>query len=410
MNVKPVLSTLALLGAASFLGACATPSTELADCAQGDVRLTQDFSGSPAYACTRTGPASFQLTVAPESAPINPSPWFAFDLEAERETGVSVQLDYGEYEHRYRPEINHGDGIWAALPDTAVRLEAGDSVAVINVMIGPGIARIAGQEVFGVEDRAQWRAEFAARNGLTRQTIGQSIDGQPVEALSRSASAQNAPLIVILGGQHPPEVTGVLGLRAFLETLFGSASGDNPLDLYEWLIVPDLNPDGVDRGHWRQNLGRMDLNRDWGPFTQPETAAVLAELETRVSEGHVPFLMLDFHSTHRDVLYTPPDDLGLSPDNFAADWIAILNGIWPGEGEAFARGPGHNPDLPTSKTWFATRFGAPGITVEFGDETDRDRITMLAETAARALRIYLEDAQAENEAAGPLPSSNARPD
>ena len=401
MSSRSHLVIMALLGAVMTLAACATSPSELAGCAQGDVRLAQDFSGSPAYDCTRTGPAAFELTVRPESTPINPSPWFAFDLEAERETAVSIQLDYGEYEHRYRPEIDRGNGVWEALPDTAVRLEAGDSVAVIRVDVGPGGARIAGQEVFGVEDRARWRTDFAERHGLSRQTIGQSIEGRAIEALSRPATRQDAPLIVILGGQHPPEVTGALGLRAFLETLFETPSGENPLDHYEWLIVPDLNPDGVHHGHWRQNLGRMDLNRDWGPFTQPETAAVRTELEARVSEGQTPFLMLDFHSTHRDVLYTPPDDLGLSPEKFAADWIAILDHIWPGEGDAFERGPGHNPDLPTSKTWFATRYGAPGITVEFGDETDRDRVTMLAQTAARALRIYIERASARNAAAEP---------
>jgi hypothetical protein len=33
----------------------------------------------------------------------------------------------------------------------------------------------------------------------------------------------------------------------------------------------NANPDGVDKGHWRLNDGGVDLNRDWGPFTQPET-------------------------------------------------------------------------------------------------------------------------------------------
>ena len=49
----------------------------------------------------------------------------------------------------------------------------------------------------------------------------------------------------------------------------------------DYHIVDDdvLKPDGVADGHWRHNDGGKDLNRDWGPFTQPETQAVAGVLE-----------------------------------------------------------------------------------------------------------------------------------
>lgn len=382
--------TIALLALASLLapGACATRP---ASCESGDVRLTQDFSGAPDHACTRTGPAAFQLAVTPEDSPINPSPWYAFDLQAREAAEVTIDLVYGDYAHRYRPKLDHGEGGWQALPDTSVSLAQEGGVATLNLRIEPGATRLAAQEVYGVEDRARWRADFALRTGLDRHTIGSSIEGREIEALSRPASSPGAPLIVILGGQHPPEVTGVLGLRSFLETLFHPASAGGVLDRYEWLIVPDLNPDGIERGHWRHNLGQLDLNRDWGPFTQPETRAVREALDARQLRGQVPFLLLDFHSTRRDVLYTPPDDLDLTPRDFAAGWIAHLDRHWTGQGPAFDRAPGHNPDLPTSKSWFAETYRAPGVTVEFGDETGRNRVDALARAAAIALRAYLED-------------------
>lgn len=402
MSLKAKGVAFALAGVCSALSACTTVP---ADCDRGGVRLTQSFSGAPAYACTRTGPSAFRLEVTPESAPINPSPWYAFDLEARRPSEITVELAYGEYWHRYRPKLDRGDGIWVELPESSVNIGADGRVATFNVSIAPGSSRIAAQEVFGIEERAEWRAGFAARAGLSRQTIGQSIEGRTIEALSRPASIPGAPLIVILGGQHPPEVPGVLGLRAFLETLFVQTRSGSGLDHFEWLIVPDLNPDGVERGHWRHNSGGTDLNRDWGPFNQPETTAVRAELEARQRQGHAPFLLLDFHSTHRDVLYTPPDELELLPDDFASDWITILDHIWPGPGEAFDRSAGHNPDTPTAKTWFAATYGAPGLTVEFGDETDRGRITLLAQTAATALRTYLDDVH-RSDSAGAGSSAN----
>ncbi|MBI1235354.1 MAG: hypothetical protein GC188_01560 [Alphaproteobacteria bacterium] len=385
---------LTLSGLLFTLAACASiPS----DCTSGDVRLTQGFSGAPAHTCTRTGPAAFRLTVAPESMPINPSPWYAFDLETANPVEVRVELAYALHAHRYPPRIDRGEDVWELLPAESVSVGEEGRTATLDVTIAPGTSRIAAQEVFGLRQRAQWRAGFAASAGLDRRTIGHSVDGQPIEALSRRASDPSAPLIVILGGQHPPEVTGVLALRAFLQTLFDPSSPDAILDRFEWLIVPDLNPDGIERGHWRHNLNQTDLNRDWGPFNQPETAAVRAEIEARVSQGQTPFLLLDFHSTYRDVLYTPPDDFGLSPQNFARHWIAGIDAIWPGPGPAFERGPNHNPGLPTAKTWFAETYSAPGLTVEFGDQTGRIRIAELAQTAATALRTYLQTARASHE-------------
>jgi predicted deacylase len=112
-------------------------------------------------------------------------------------------------------------------------------------------------------------------------------------------------------------VPGVLGLRAFLDALFGAEANPSVLDGYQWLIIPDLNPDGVENGHWRHNTGGLDLNRDWGPFTQPETAAAFAAIQAQIADGHAPYLLLDFHATRRDVLYTPPDAAELTRSHSA---------------------------------------------------------------------------------------------
>ncbi|EAP90263.1 hypothetical protein OA2633_08614 [Oceanicaulis sp. HTCC2633] len=95
------------------------------------------------------------------------------------------------------------------------------------------------------------------------------------------------------------------------------------------------------------------------------------------------------------MLYTPPDAAELTPFAFSEDWIALISAAWPGDEPAFDRGPSHNVGMPTSKTWFADTYAAPGVTVEYGDDTDRDRITALSQTAARALVRYLGVAQAD---------------
>lgn len=396
MKHQPLLRLL-MLGATLTLAGCVTPvapsAAERASCETGAVRLTQDFSTAPDYACERTGNAAFELVVIPEDPDINPSPWYAFDLHAERAGEAQVALEYPQYRHRYQPRIELEDGHWAALPEDAVMVSEDRQQAMLTLDIAPGATRIGAQEVISLADRAAWRAAFADRTGMSRSVIGESRQGRPIEALSRPSASPGSPLIIILGGQHPPEVPGVLGLRAFLDALFGPETNSSALDGYQWLILPDLNPDGVEHGHWRHNTGGLDLNRDWGPFTQPETAAAFAAIQAQIADGHAPFLLLDFHATRRDVLYTPPDAAALTPFAFSEDWIALIDADWDSETPAFDRGPSHNVGMPTSKTWFADTYAAPGVTVEYGDNTDRDRITALSQTAARALVQYLNDAQ-----------------
>jgi predicted deacylase len=91
------------------------------------------------------------------------------------------------------------------------------------------------------------------------------------------------------------------------------------MERFRFLIVPELNLDGIAQGHWRTNAGLKDLNRDWGPFEQPETRAVRNALFDLIEVGARPMLLLDFHATRRTVLYTPPDDADcfrqISPGN-----------------------------------------------------------------------------------------------
>ena len=85
----------------------------------------------------------------------------------------------------------------------------------------------------------------------------------------------NNPYILILGRQHPPEVTGAFAMRGFINQLLNKNSlSDSFLKNYNILFVPLMNPDGVMNGYWRYNENKKDLNRDWGIFIQPETDSI----------------------------------------------------------------------------------------------------------------------------------------
>lgn len=66
----------------------------------------------------------------------------------------------------------------------------------------------------------------------------------------------------------------------------------------------------------------MDLNRDWGPFTQPETLLVRDLLNDLDSSNSRVRLFLDFHSTRHNLFYTQTEEDITLPENFASNWFA----------------------------------------------------------------------------------------
>ena len=377
MRSASLLLSLAALSACVSSGALPVQP----DCTAGAVQL---YSGAT---CVRTGPSSFVLAVRPESEPINPSPWFAFEIETREHTSATVMLDYGAFSHRYQPKQRLAGGRWQALSPDAVEIFERGGRAELYLSVPAGRTAVAAQEILTREERAEWNRSFADRARFRLSEIGRSVNGHPILAIEAGSHLYTAPLILILGGQHPPEVPGTLGLRKFLETL--AQEGGPLLETHRVLIVSELNPDGVGGGFWRLNSGLVDLNRDWGPFSQPETRAVKAELDRLTQAGARPVLMLDFHATRQNTLYTPRHEASLDPPEFASLWVARIDAIY--EGVLPHVSAGHNDERPTAKVWFAEQYGAPGITVEYGDETARQEIDALSVAFAQALVAVLTD-------------------
>lgn len=338
--------------------------------------------------CEMTADGQFTVWTRPENKPINHSPWFAFQVSAARPRLITVHLRCAEGSIRYRPKISTDGRRWVALPTEAFQLSQRPEAnqGLLKLEIGPEPLYVAAQEFVSRDELEEWGRTLEQLPFVTRGEIGRSILGTRLFKLEIGEDFPHPAYVVIIGRQHPPEVTGSLALMRFIEEIVGDSELARSFRKeFKILLVPLLNPDGVDLGHWRHNLGGVDLNRDWGKFAQPETRAVRDEILALKDKGRV-MLHLDFHSTHNDVFYTQTDS-PRTPDHFTKPWLDGIAQRFPAY--QVKRSPSEPTRLTTSTSWAYKTLGIPAITYELGDNTDRAELQRIAAGAAQEMMTLL---------------------
>lgn len=361
-----------------------------ADCETALFGVHARFEGGGMAGCEMVSQDVIRVRVEPENTPINPSPWYAVAVvnRGSEPALVTVELAYQEHGHRYRPKLSPDGDDWRYVDPRDVTVAADGMSARVAIMLGGAPVFLTAQEVWTREDHERWMAPYRRRADLRITEIGRSVEGRAIE-LIRSRAGQPEGSVVLVGRQHPPEVPGAIAMEAFVdEVLSDSALARGFRERFDLRIVPFMNPDGVARGFWRHNAGGVDLNRDWGPFSQPETRAVRAVIdELAASAGRAPVLFLDFHATRRNVFYTQPEGRDGTPGDFTARWLSASRARLAEY--TFERSGSHQADLPTSKNYMHGRFAIPAITYEVGDETDRDDARKAAAVFAQEMMRLL---------------------
>lgn len=376
---------------ALFLCVCAVPAAAQEDvsCASDAASIDRDFEPGAYASCAVADDGSFVLTIVREDANVtNPSPWYAFRVTPKKPGEITVTLAYEDAGHRYWPKTSSDGSDWTRVPQDAVTIL--EDEARLSLSLGNEPVFVSAQEFLLPSDYSQWLAGHGAKPFADASVLGPSAEGRDIELLriAEPAGGQRET-VVLIGRQHPPEVTGGIAMLSFVDTLMGdSALAKAFRTRFETLVVPLLNPDGVVRGHWRHSTGGVDLNRDWGPFTQPETALMrdlLAAVDADPSRELE--VLIDFHSTGRDVFYTIPDELPTEPVLFTRNWLALTQERMPGYD--LSRDARHEVGRPISKAYAYDTYAIPGITFEIGDETPRPLIRDLGRESAYAMMVTL---------------------
>lgn len=356
-------------------------------CEYASVTFLSDFPGSHLNHCERISDSHFLLSFEPENRPINSSPWYAFKVQSKVAQALTLELEFDGDFPRYLPKTSRDGKTWQNIPFNATQRSF-----TIDINVDSDPLWVAGQEVIDNDYYTQWLSGVQVKN-VDNIKIGTSTLGHDIHALE-SKSQGSKEWILLIGRQHPPEITGALAMRAFVDNLLKESTLAKAFrQRFNLLIVPNLNPDGVKNGHWRHNSQGVDLNRDWNKFEQKETQVVRDYLIKHINNQQKLVMGLDFHSTKEDVFYTIPADAGIAPANLVDEW---LNDVQQQSKNIFKVRikPGNAPGRGVFKQFIADTYKVHGVTYEMGDSTDRNLINQMAIISSEKLMEKLLDTPA----------------
>jgi hypothetical protein len=351
----------------------------------GNIFASNQFAGAHLNDFLKINDSIFQAIISPENIPVNHSPWFAFQVWSKEQTEIQLEIKYTHHRHRFIPKTSFDGKNWEALDTLSLKIDTTNQKVTIPLQLNPMPLWISAQEVISSDSTYRWMEDLAQLTFVDKKEIGKTALGQPIFSLKVNAEKRDQTLLII-GRQHPPEVPGgTIALEAFIEELLSMSDFSNYfLANFEILIVPLLNPDGADLGHWRHNANGVDLNRDWQLFSQPETQAVRSWLKKKGQEKKRDFFFgMDFHTS-----YSGPYLLVLASLNEAnsgkiiSTWIEKIETMLPDY--QVDKRP-RSQDLPYCYNWMINELNMEAVTFEEGDEKDRSEIKIRAQVYAKTL-------------------------
>ena len=360
--------------------------------------FSNEFEGARLNGLIMDSINHFTALITAENYPVNPSPWYAFKVWSKVPQSVQIALTYTYSRNRYYPKISTNGQDFIPIDSTKVIGFENAGVGIdnvpesieINLELSEDTLWVAAQELWTSSDIKSWVDDLVRVEDITQTVIGNSVDNRPVRMLE-IGNKQAERGILIISRQHPPEVTGFLAMKSFIETIAGNSDQASTFrEHFMTYNIPLMNPDGVDNGHWRHNMGGIDLNRDWQEFNQPETSAVRDFLNKKKAEGFEFVFASDFHSTWRDIYY-PLDSTVVNDEAlFIFDWIERIAGQLEIDSPNVA--PSIYP-VPTmvSRNYFYNDHNIPAIIFELGDNTDREFLKKKGKVAAEELMSILLD-------------------
>ena len=353
------------------------------------IYASNKFAGARLNGFETKNDSTIVAIIQPENQPINNSAYYAFKIWSDSPKSIYLTFQYpAGYKHRYVPKLKIKEN-WQIIEQNQIFKQ--DSTVTIKLNLNSTPITVAGQEIQTSSDVQKWyldlvkgKEDFVIVKSVGKSTLGRNI---PVLDIYKGTPKQK-DVILFLTRQHPPEVTGYYAFQHFLSAILNSEElTDSFLSKYRVLAFPIMNPDGVDLGHWRHNVGGVDTNRDWSFYRQPEIKQAVKFVTKQLKKNKSKLILgLDFHSTYEDIFYTNKTTQNTTLPDFKKEWFKRLEANIP---DYKVNEASNNSKSPVSKGWVLYGHNAVGITYEIGDETSKENIALIGRVSSEELMKIL---------------------
>lgn len=148
---------------------------------------------------------------------------------------------------------------------------------------------------YPMERHADLIASAVTTGDAALEVIGSTLDGQDLDLLTIGDAGPDKLTYWVTARQHPGETMAEFWMEGFLERLLDN---DDPVartlkNQVVFKVVPNMNPDGSQRGHLRTNAAGVNLNREWHEPSLEKSPEVFQVLN-RMAEQGIDFA-LDVH-------------------------------------------------------------------------------------------------------------------
>lgn len=211
---------------------------------------------------------------------------------------------------------------------------------------------------YTMEQHAGLVARIAPRAGVRHRELGQSLDGQAIDAFAIGTGTKQ---VWLYGRQHPGESMCEWWMEGALDWLTSAAAAPL-LSKATVHVVPNMNPDGTRRGHLRTNAAGVNLNREWHAPSLERSPEVLC-VRHAMDETGVDFA-IDVHGDEA------------IPANFIAGYEGIPS--WTDDHGAkfyeFGRRLAvHTPDFQTERGYEKSSAGNANLSMSTNQLAERYR-------------------------------------
>ncbi len=211
----------------------------------------------------------------------------------------------------------------------------------------------------------------AAMHPVVRhEVLGETLDGRELNLLI--AGNPNAEKSVwVIARQHPGETMAEWFMEGLIERLLDSDDSVSRQLLQNscFYLIPNMNPDGSDRGHLRTNAAGINLNREWDKSTMENSPEVYLVRE-RMKQSGVD-LFVDVHGDEGlpYVFIAGSEGIPRFDEAMAAQEAKFLNDFMVASPEmqnefGYPKDEPGQADLSIASSWVGQEFGCLAVTLE----------------------------------------------